>query len=356
MSIDYTRLKEGDPVDAASLNDRFTDFETALNDIDLPAIERGGLTSEHLPSLMPDQFSTFAKAAPKIRNSQSIDITTIQGDGAIPGNLVQVSTAPNPHGFENGDRFDIAGGTSYDETAAGPVDLQTPTTFQYYTAGSSSSTLDGFGTVGGNVSYDRYNNSLALTLGAYPFDYQTFVGNPIGPGPSADTGGPGKRASSNAAETGGGWRILAYRSVGDNTARIDPLGSFRLDDIRIKGVLVRGSYELYNRRDLTPADTSRDPMRIAAIAIGWQDSTGVRHIVERSVRFYSTEAVKRGDLVTSTLLKQTDLDADGDGTVNTIFLAIAGGVRGDVATAETQQDLEVRYYNITTWPLHAGDL
>lgn len=122
----------------------------------------------------------------------------------------------------------------------------------------------------------------------------------------------------------------------------------------VKGILVRGSYELRNRRGLS-GNTAIDPMKIAAIAIGFSDGLNDQYIIERSVRLYSVTSILRGDAVTSTLIKQTDLDV-GNGELKDVFVVIAGGVRGDVATAETQQDLEVRYYNITTWPLHAGDL
>ena len=358
MTEDYTRTKEGDPLTSTGLGDKFTSFEDALNDVDLPDIEREGLRHVHLPSLVPSEFTTLAKAAPLMRSSEQVTISTIQGNGAVPGNLVQVTTA-TAHGLRDGDRVDIGGTVNYNENDEGPVDVLTPTTFQYYTSGGASAALEVVGTCGGNDSYDRYGNSLPMTVSGatYPFTYQSFASAvPLGPGRHAAAGGNGKLDAINDIETAGGWRFLAYQGYSDNRARISLSSPARIDasGMNIKGVLVRGSYELRDRYNI-PGDIGEAPLKFAAIAIGFSDSLNNQYIIERSVRFYSVTAIQRGDLVTSTFLKQSDLDV-GNGILQDVFVVISSGVRGHPTSGEEQQDLEVRSYNITVWPMHAGDL
>ena len=101
-----------------------------------------------------------------------------------------------------------------------------------------------------------------------------------------------------------------------------------------------------------------------ALAIGWEDSAGNRHIVERSVRFYSVAACRQGNASTFTFLTQDDLTTLGDLHCSKIFLAIAT-VRPGHSPAEgtagrgtyTATDrIKIKYYNLSVTPLHAGNL
>ena len=104
-----------------------------------------------------------------------------------------------------------------------------------------------------------------------------------------------------------------------------------------------------------------------AVAIGWEDGAGNRHVVERSVRFYSIAACKRGNAGTFTYLTQNDL-VNGDSSCAKIFLAVACVRPGDINAARTgspyrtgdpahyYDHLLLRAYNLSVTPLRAGTL
>jgi hypothetical protein len=195
---------------------------------------------------------------------------------------------------------------------------------------------------------ESYENSLPDTAGAYPLDYQAFsvagINAPYGP---------------SVGDVGGGWRILAYNTITTNAAQVDIESggaAISLTTQRLKGVLVRASAYVDNATiaiSESPLNYHRDSV---LVAVGWQDGAGDRHIVERSIRWYSTRAIWKGEVTTATLLRQSDLDGLGDGTVANVFLAVASAARGFPSNPTRATPVVFGEYNVTAWPLHAGDL
>ena len=201
-----------------------------------------------------------------------------------------------------------------------------------------------------------YNNQLHATgagswVGASPINLQTFS-----TGSSTGSGGGGSPAAApygpiSSQQTG--WRIPADDGVLARAAEIGTPSAFSMTTEAIAGVFVRAQIELGTT---TQAASTAEGM---AIAIGWKDGAGSRHVVERSFRFYTKHSISQGTLATGCFLTQTDLTA-GDGTVATIFMVIAQAVSGsgtplnDPDTSANSND--IGSYSISILPLHAGAL
>lgn len=200
--------------------------------------------------------------------------------------------------------------------------------------------------VGAAAAGDTYSNSLPYTGGpTLPYTYQTFsVAAPNAPhGPTA------------ANDPEGGWRIVAEANVVADAASID-LGAptaYDLDDENLRGILVRGGIEMINGE--AAGIIGLYITKSAVVAIGFTDGLNARHVIERSVRFNNTVGSWKGDLVTSTVIRQADLDALGDGQIQEVFMVVARASRSNVLTGQTT-DIVIRNYNITAIPLHAAEL
>lgn len=196
---------------------------------------------------------------------------------------------------------------------------------------------------------DNYDNGLPALGGGGtgPTDYQTFSPN----GPNAPYGPTG------APDDGAGWKIPAYQNVVADAAEVIINGgtAINLTTQRLK-LLVRASIEVV---EADGSGGSVNGTNSFIVGIGWEDGTTTRHVLERTVRWCSHDAIERGDCVTSTLITQADIAASGpgDGTIASVFMVVAGGARGSATGAlDNGAQADVRYYNISCLPLHAGDL
>lgn len=200
-------------------------------------------------------------------------------------------------------------------------------------------------------AYDTYQNSLPVTQPAGPTYYPTLYQTFSAAAPSAPYGPPG------ALDRAGGWRIVAFQNASADAAEVTLDTTTDLATDGITGLLVRGAVELRDADDF-PTGLGAPQRASVYIAIGWEDGVGTRHVIERSVRNNSIPAVRRGDLVTSAFIDTDLLDTEGgDGQVSSVFLVIAGGVRGDITgDAEDTTDPEIRYYNLSVVPVKAGAL
>lgn len=213
---------------------------------------------------------------------------------------------------------------------------------------------------------EEYSNSLPMSAAntAYPYTYQTF--DNTAPGGST-VAYYGETSTSGATHKFQGWRIPAYGNLSANAAELPLVSARNFNTERIKGVICRGSVEVYYGNLVGGTGAPPVPAFIGlnslAIAIGWEDGLGNRHIVERSVRFYSVEACLEGNASAFCFLTQSDL-LDGDLTCAKIFMAIAtcrpsqltaeGAARG---VSYGEDDLiEIKFYNLSVTPLQAGDL
>ena len=192
---------------------------------------------------------------------------------------------------------------------------------------------------------ETYTNSPPYTAGAFPYDYQTFSGEL----PNPPYGPPNPPGADNA-ETG--WRILATANVAADAALIqfgNPAQAYSLTDERLRGILVRGSVEF-------TGGLGTNINYCALIAIAFQTEDGGRHVLERTIRFNATVACRAGDMVTSTVITQADLDnVVGTPKISQVMIVIARGRRNTVVP-NADVGIQVRSYNITAIPLMAAEL
>jgi len=220
-----------------------------------------------------------------------------------------------------------------------------------------------------------YCNSLPMTTGTlanevFPYTYQSF---------DADTGGSAQQYVGGTQDANShlyqGWRIPALNQSLSNIAKVTLNAATNFDTANISGVLCRAGVEInYMEGELVTVSggagdflfTHYPGIKSVAIAIGWEDGTGNKHVVERSVRFNTGPAVTRGNISTATYLTQDDLD-EGDGTCAYIFIALATVRTTDVEVARENAPsgdtrggvvdiVAIHHYNLSTTPIRAGSL
>jgi hypothetical protein len=164
------------------------------------------------------------------------------------------------------------------------------------------------------------------------------------------------------SDTGGGWRIVADSSATTQltgAAQVDFVANnLNLDSERLRGVLVRGSLYVHEASGMPTSIASPYTYLLPSVllGIGWQDSTGARHVLERSIRWVSIRACWRGEVAVFSFLTQADLDSLGDGTLSNIFLVVANHWWNYSPAPTARVSPEYGQFNLSVWPLHAGDL
>lgn len=218
------------------------------------------------------------------------------------------------------------------------------------------------------IAGGEYQNTLPLSGGGgttYPYSYQTF--DTTAGGGAISTYGPSDYGTNAPAHIGDGWRIPTDPNNSPAfPAQVTLASATNFDTSKIRGVLCRGSVEpIYSTGfSLAAANLRNDYIAALAMGIGWEDGAGTKHVVERSVRFFTIEAVRPGNAETMAFLTQDDLDSlGGDGTCAKIFLVVATAHPGDSTwlpntpgLAFNNNFLYIRYHNLSTTPIHAGDL
>lgn len=219
-----------------------------------------------------------------------------------------------------------------------------------------------------------YCNTLPLTASGgvdnqiFPYTYQTFDSTTTGAGSIAIYG-----ATDIADHLYEGWRVPSFNQTStSNDAEIDLNAATSFTSANISGVVCRAGVGVaWIDVDAIHIDGLSDQviypaLPSVAVAIGWVDGSSARHVVERSVRFYSGGACIRGNAGTFTYLTQADLDA-GDGECASIFLALATVRPTDIRAAKEGSapfstrdgDLDrlvIERYNLSITPLRAGSL
>jgi hypothetical protein len=214
------------------------------------------------------------------------------------------------------------------------------------------------------IAGGEYQNTLPLYAAfQYPYTYQTF--DSTAGGSALAVYGPSDWATNGSAHLGAGWRIPADPNNSPAyPAQVTLASATNFDTAKIKGVLCRGSVQPIHESPFSNATGSLTSPYVAAVAlaIGFEDGLGARYIVERSVRFFTSKATRPGNADTMTFLTQSDLNA-GNGTCAKIFLAIAtvhpgndNWLPGRPLLAFDNSEMFIRYYNLSTTPIHAGDL
>jgi hypothetical protein len=148
-----------------------------------------------------------------------------------------------------------------------------------------------------------------------------------------------------------GWRIPAIANVVADAAEVT-FTAFSMTTERIKGIFVRGSVQLLEAFALTTP--TYDGYDCVLVAIGFTDGAGTRHILEDSILPWSKWAWSIGHCGSGWFIQQSDLDALGDGEIQSFFLATCSRVVvEDVATPRVY---DLGNYTVSGVALHAGDL
>lgn len=246
MPVNTTFPKEGDALESADLNSKFTDIETAVNNVAAEDIDRGAFRRDHLP----DSVDSVWTSAP------------------VRGGLTATGPDnPDPEIYANGLIVQY-------EASGGP-----PVVDQY------------------RAIWQQF--SSAPTTGAGP------APAPYGPG-----GGPGWRIPAH----NGYLQFAAERRL---AAGWDPDGA---ENYGVDALLCNFGLNLvdvvepvsYNPGGALDLDGSTIFGEIAGkgtiwLAIGFEDDSGNRYIVERSIRAFPVEATIRGDVSIFTALRGNDV-------------------------------------------------
>lgn len=196
---------------------------------------------------------------------------------------------------------------------------------------------NGFTALERGETYETYDNSFsAATVPTINLDeFSTTAPNaPYGP---------------TAVFANDGWRIPARANVTADAAEVAfSASAASFTDTRLSGVLVQGTVEL---GEALPQ--SSDFNDCIWLGIGWKDGTGTRHVVERSIAFFSKRCVWYSPISTMTFITQEDLDL-GDGEVVSFFLVCASRYVENNSNATRAYD--IGSFHISCMPFHAGEL
>lgn len=184
-------------------------------------------------------------------------------------------------------------------------------------------------------TWETYDNTFsAATIPTINLDeFSTTAPNaPYGPSASND-----------------GWRIPARANVAADAAEVSFAASATsFTATRLSGVLIHGTIEL---GEAFPQNS--DFNDCVWLGIGWEDGAGTRHVVERSLAFFSKRCTWYSPLSTMTFITQADLDL-GDGDVSSFFLVCASRYVENNSNATRTYD--VGSFHMACMPFHAGAL
>ena len=248
MPVDTTFPKEGDALESADLNAKFTDIESAVNAVAADDISRGAFRRDHLPNSVDSVWKTAPTRG---------GLTATGPDN------------PDPEVYQNGLIVQY-------RSPVGP-----PQEDEY------------------RAVWQQFSTAATTGLGG-------------GGAPAPAPYGPG---------VGPGWRIPAYD--GDISfaaerrlaAGWDPDGAanYGVDALLCNfglNLVDNPSATIYNE-SMQGSDFFRNRDRVGTgtiwLAIGFEDDSGNRYIVERSIRAFPVEATIRGDVSIFTALRGNDV-------------------------------------------------
>ena len=259
MPVDTTFPKEGDALESADLNAKFTDIETAVNAVAADDISRGAFRRDHLP----DSVSSVWKTAP-----------------ARGGLTATGPDNPEPEVYQNGLVVQY-------EASGGP-----PVVDQY------------------RAIWQQFSSVGTPGAGAAPPPY----GPGIGPGwriPAYD----GDIAFAAERRLAAGWDPDGAANYGVDAL----LCNFGLN---LVDVVEPVNYNQGGGLDLGDGTSLGEIAGKGTIwlAIGFEDESQNRYIVERSIRAFPVEATIRGDVSIFTVIRGEDVPQGR--TVEAVFGAV----------------------------------
>lgn len=191
---------------------------------------------------------------------------------------------------------------------------------------------------------------------ASPPNYQQFGTQ----APVANYGSAAPYGRPSVADVG--WRIingLTTAPTNSAPAEVRLASASTLAGINLSGALLSGSVQVAqsNNAPLDAENKTADGDRCLLLAIGFEDSGGTRHIIERSIRWYSLNATEFGSAETTAYVTQTDLDALGGANtqVAAFFLAVSGRRRRGAGLTSSYQTA-IGQYHFSVLPIRAGAL
>jgi len=198
-----------------------------------------------------------------------------------------------------------------------------------------------------NSTKEEYSTGVASSSGTvWPLNLQDF---------SADAGALIAPFGPNTTPTNDtGWRII-NPTAGD-PLRVDCTNMRLRDTDTFTKLLVRGSVNYHEDPTTTTTytPTGARGYRGAIFAIGWTDSLGNRHIIERSVRAFHPQSVHLGDTPVTALIGEDDL---GGLFISNVFLAVASyQLDDDIVEATKYYPVWLNHGILTVLPLRAGAL
>ena len=113
----------------------------------------------------------------------------------------------------------------------------------------------------------------------------------------------------------------------------------------------------------TPVTLSQDQIthqedwrQCVLIGIGYEDDGG-RHVIERSIRWYSICNSSGGSIETFTFVDHSDIDHQNN-NIKSVFCVVASGVMtiAGVLPGTTSCDPQIGPYNIDVLPVRSGEL
>ena len=246
MPVNTTFPKEGDALESADFNSKFTDIETAVNNVAADDISRGAFRRDHLPNSVDSVWKTAPTRG---------GLTATGPDN------------PDPEVYQNGLIVQY-------RSPVGP-----PQEDEY------------------RAVWQQFSTAATTGLGGAPAPY-----------------GPG---------VGPGWRIPAYdgdiafaaeRRLAGTGWDPDGAANYGVDallcnfGLNIVDIGLTDYNEEMNIGEGAP-DRNSDPVGMGTIwlAIGFEDESGNRYIVERSIRAFPVEATIRGDVSIFTAIRGEDV-------------------------------------------------
>lgn len=266
MPVNTTFPKEGDALESADFNSKFTDIETAVNNVAAEDIDRGAFRRDHLP----DSVSNIWTSAP------------------VRGGLTATGPDnPDPEIYANGLVVQY-------EASGGP-----PVVDQY------------------RAVWQQFSSVATTGAGGAPAPY-----------------GPG---------IGPGWRIPAHDGIIQSAAERrfgsnwDPNGAsnYGVDallcnfGLNVVDVVEPANYNQGGGLDLGGGFTSTGELAGKGtiwLAIGFEDDSQNRYIIERSIRAFPVEATIRGDVSIFTAIRGEDVPQGR--TVAAVFGAVLAQTPG----------------------------
>lgn len=204
---------------------------------------------------------------------------------------------------------------------------------------------------------ELYENTLpdGVGIGGVEASLELFHPQVYGPYTAPGFGGP------HTADEG--W-LIPSRTAGSaaNNAMQVTMTS-RTDFSSLQGVRVTGWVELRESRELPDSDpdsgasSANRGEAVIYVGIGLEDSAGTRHVLNRTVRRFSSQAYLYGPLTVKDMVRNADINLGTlNGNIDKIFVAVMSGIWDAAKNQHGACSPYIRNYALVVEPLQGGVL